>query len=97
MAWQLYILFSRKLNRFYTGCTINLEERLQKHNDGFYSKSSFTTKVQDWELFLHFECKNEKQAKAVEQHIKKMKSKTYIQNLKTYPEMVDKLLSKYSL
>ena len=33
---------------------------------------------------------------AVEEHIKSMKSKKYIQNLKKYPEMVEKLKDKYS-
>jgi putative endonuclease len=32
----------------------------------------------------------------IERHIKKMKSKKYIQNLKKYPEMVEKLLIKNS-
>jgi putative endonuclease len=32
----------------------------------------------------------------IEEHIKKMKSKVYIQNLKKYPDMVKKLIAKYS-
>jgi putative endonuclease len=32
----------------------------------------------------------------IEQHIKKMKSKVYIQNLKRYPEILQKLINKYS-
>ncbi len=36
------------------------------------------------------------QALAIEKHIKAMKSKIYIHNLKKYPEMIDKLLLKYA-
>jgi len=32
----------------------------------------------------------------IEIHIKKMKSKKYIQDLKKYPEIAQKLLKKYS-
>jgi len=41
------------------------------------------------------ECENKTQALAIEKHIKSMKSKIYIENLKKYPEMVTKLLIKY--
>ena len=35
------------------------------------------------------------QALAIEKHIKKMKSKIYIENLTRYPEMSNKLIKKY--
>lgn len=37
--WQVYILKSERYNRFYTGCTNNLERRLKEHNCG-YNKST---------------------------------------------------------
>jgi putative endonuclease len=36
------------------------------------------------------------QAHKIENHIKKMKSKKYIENLKKYPEISLRLLQKYS-
>lgn len=36
------------------------------------------------------------QAMQVEKHIKSMKSRIYIENLKRYPEMIIKLIEKYS-
>ena len=96
MPWCVYILHSEKLQRFYTGCTSNFHERLRKHSTSFYGNQNFTSKADDWELFLLIECKSELQAKAVERHIKKMKSKIYKRNLKKYPEMIDRLLRKYS-
>ncbi len=36
----VYILKNKENNKFYTGCTKNLDERIKKHNDGkiFWSK-----------------------------------------------------------
>ena len=95
MSWTVYILFSPKLQRFYTGCTADFPSRMERHLLDPYNKSNFTAKANDWEIFLHFECSDEVQAKSIEHHIKKMKSKVYIENLRRYPEMVKKLLEKY--
>ncbi len=87
-----YIIFSKKLNRFYTGVTqSDLDERIIKHNDGSYGDHRFTAKASDWELFIFIECGSFNHAVAIEKHIKKMKSSTYIKNLKQYPEMIEKL------
>ena len=89
----VYILHSKKLDRFYTGFSSNLEERFEFHENALPHK--FTAKAKDWGLYVHIACKNKKQALGVETHIKNMKSRTYIENLKIYPEMVTKLLQKY--
>ena len=90
----VYILRSEKLNRFYTGFTSNLGERLEFHRNAPSHK--FTGKADDWELFHAIECESKSQAIAIEEHIKKMKSKVYILNLKKYPELGAKLLTRYS-
>jgi len=72
------------------------EERLDKHNYAFYGYNKFTASTSDWQLFLAIECKSIGQARKIEAHIKKMKSRKYIQNLLTYPEMIERLLSKYN-
>jgi putative endonuclease len=41
------------------------------------------------------ESTSENQARLIEKHIKKMKSKTYIHNLVKYPEIAEKLLLKF--
>lgn len=46
-------------------------------------------------MFLVIECNSFIQAKAIELHIKKMKSTRYLQNLKQYPEIGENLLVKY--
>ncbi len=91
-----YILFSQSLNQFYIGATHeDVVHRIQKHNQGTYGKSKFTSKAKDWVLFLFIECNDYSQAVNIERHIKKMKSKTYITNLAKYPEMILKLKDRY--
>jgi len=36
MIYIVYILYSGSLDRYYIGCTANIESRLQKHNDKHY-------------------------------------------------------------
>ena len=50
MNYFVYILFSHKLNRYYIGQTIDLEERLKQHNSGFYDDAS-TKGSNDWNFF----------------------------------------------
>jgi len=95
MCAEVYILFSRKRNKFYTGFTsFPIEIRHQQHLDKIF-KGCFTSISDDWEVFLEIKCESVEQGLRVEKHIKKMKSKTYINNLKKYPDMVLKLLTMY--
>ena len=55
----------------------------------------FTAKAKDWELFLKIKCDSKRQGLKIEQHIKKMKSKVYIENLQRYPEIILRLKEKY--
>jgi len=66
---------------------------MEFHQQGEARK--YTSKADDWELFLTIDCKIKQQATNIESHIKKMKSKVYIQNLKKYPEMIEKLIQKF--
>ena len=92
-----YIIFSKKLNVYYTGITSeNPEKRLERHVSKHYEGYHFTHSASDWNIFLSIKCNNMEQARMIEVHIKKMKSKKYIQNLKKHSEMREKLLRKYS-
>jgi len=95
MKYSVYILHSKKLNRFYIGYTSNLEDRLEFHKNALPHK--YTAKAKDWVLFFTIVCESKKQALSIENHIKKMKSKIYIGNLKKYDEMAKKLKLKYNL
>ncbi|MEH3114420.1 GIY-YIG nuclease family protein [Pedobacter terrae] len=91
---SVYILFSKKLNRFYTGNCLDLSKRPDEHLQGSYM-DSFTRKANDWELFLHINDLAYQQARQIELHIKKMKSRTYIENLKRYEDIQTKLIMLY--
>ena len=91
-----YILFSPSLNKYYSGSTSNtVQGRLNKHIEKYYGNNKFTASRDDWTIFLEIPCSTFKQAKAIEKHIKGMKSRKYIENLKKYPEMVVKLLDRF--
>ena len=91
-----YILHSPSTDTFYVGSTgTSIDERIERHLNKYYGNSKFTAKFNDWVLFHSIPCNSFKQALAIERHIKNMKSKKYIKNLKLYPEITDKLLSIY--
>jgi len=97
MAHHVYILYSEKLDKFYIGNTdLPPTERLQQHNSVQHT-NAFTAKGTPWIIFLHFECQSRLQARKIETHIKKMKSKKYVRNLIKYPEIIDKLKEKYDV
>src|SRR5690606_22725217 len=92
-----YILFSNSLNRFYTGISRELNERILKHNDHSYSNNRFTAKANDWELFLAIECTCLSIARKIELPIKRMKSSSYIRNFNNDTLLIVTLKAKYSL
>jgi len=45
--FHVYIIYSKKPDRYYVGYSIDLDKRLNEHNSGI---STFTAKAADWEL-----------------------------------------------
>jgi putative endonuclease len=91
-----YILYSPSLDRFYVGSTtLPVEDRLARHNEGYYDLK-WSAKGIPWNLFLSIPCETIAQARSIESHIKRMKSRQYYNNLLRYPEIIDVLKSKYS-
>ena len=66
----VYILFSKKLNRFYTGSCKDLSQRLDQHKKKVF-EDCFTAKADDWEVFLSIDELAPKSARLIESHIKK--------------------------
>ncbi|TPG44501.1 GIY-YIG nuclease family protein [Flavobacterium pectinovorum] len=91
--YVVYILHSSKLNRYYIGFTSDFDTRMEFHKNAESNK--FTANAQDWKLFLKVGCETKTQGLDIEKHIKKMKSKIYIENLIKYPDIVFKLKEKY--
>lgn len=91
-----YIIYSKKLDRFYVGSTIlEAEQRLELHLKKYYGNLKFTAKSDDWYLYLKTECNSIDEARYLEKHIKKMKSRKYIGNLRKYPEIITKLKERF--
>lgn len=91
-----YILYSNSLDKYYIGITTeSIYERLLLHNSSGYGQH-YTSQVTDWEIFHFIECSCTKQMIQIEKHLKKMKSRIYIENLRKYQETTEKLLIKYS-
>jgi putative endonuclease len=90
----VYILHSIKLNRYYIGFTTNFDTRPYFHLNSDEQRK-FTHNANDWTTFIKIECQSKTQALPIESHIKKMKSKVYIENLLLYPEITEKLYGKH--
>jgi len=73
-----YILFSKKLDRYYVGSTNNLERRLDEHNSG---QTKSTKSGKPWELVFNKNFNTKSESIKFEIRIKKMKSKKFIERL----------------
>jgi putative endonuclease len=92
----VYILYSSKLDKFYIGSCQDFESRLEKHLNKEFN-DAFSAKADDWEVFFLIDNLEYKQAREVESHIKKMKSKKYILDLKKYNELLTKLVERFKI
>ncbi len=92
--YTVYIVYSSKIDQFYIGTTEDFSLRLSQHNSGFF-KGASTKKASDWQEYYLINVPRKSTALKIEAHIKSMKSRTYIENLKRYPEMTEKLLLRY--
>lgn len=87
----LYIIYSRKADRYYIGETTDVHQRLIKHNQHYFS-GSFTNIAEDWELKLSYEIKEREEALYLEKFIKRMKSRKFIEKIINYPEVLKDIL-----
>ena len=74
----MYIIFSKKLDKYYVGACTILQRRLSEHNIGH---SKFTAVGIPWQLKYKEEFETLQLAKQSELAIKKMKSRKYIETL----------------
>ena len=82
------------MNKFYIGATQEvIEARILKHNLKLYGNHRFTATAEDWQLFLFIPANDYSMAIRIERKIKSMKSSKYIENLKKYPELLEKLVN----
>ena len=89
-----YIIYSKSIDAYYIGSCLDMEERLQQHNSKYFV-NSFTAKTSDWSLVVIIEELSQEQARKIELHVKKMKSRVYINNRIKFPEMRNNLKIKF--
>jgi putative endonuclease len=76
LKYFVYILYSKNINRYYTGVTYSPKLRLLRH---LSKLSRFTKQADDWKLMKTFEFNTRSEAMRFEKQIKKMKSRKYIE------------------
>jgi len=91
----VYILYSAQTDKYYIGQTEDLERRLIEHNSHLF-QDSYTKISSDWKMKISLACSLKKQAIQIEAHIKKNKSRKYVEDFIRFPEIGQKLLKKYS-
>ena len=77
MAHFVYILYSKKHDRYYVGESANVELRLKFHNE--LSTTSYTAKFRPWKLVLVMEATIYATARKVERHIKRQPTSQGVQ------------------
>ncbi|UZD24339.1 GIY-YIG nuclease family protein [Algoriphagus halophytocola] len=93
MDFSVYILYSRSLDKFYIGYTANFTARLAYHNST--QNKIWTKRGQPWEVHLLIDRLEKSQALKMEKHLKKMKSRNYLINLKADPSAIDALIQRF--
>ena len=74
--FYVYIIYSKKIDKFYIGYTGHLADRLAEHLSGL---SLFTAKADDWKLQYSETFPDRQTAMKREREIKKKKSRKYIE------------------
>ncbi|GAB4189034.1 MAG: hypothetical protein Kow00108_25360 [Calditrichia bacterium] len=76
--WYIYIIYSHSIDKFYVGYSDDPELRLKRHNMGW---GRFTKRGIPWESVYLEKFDSKSGAIKREREIKKMKSRSYIENL----------------
>jgi len=95
MRFYTYIIYSSLIDKYYVGETENISDRMVQHNSKFYP-NSFTLSAGDWELFLLIQFETRSQARKFETFVKRMKSRKFIESLKSDEIKLNDLLRKFS-
>ena len=77
-TFYFYILFSKLLNKYYTGHSANIQERLRKHNS---NHKGFTGKANDWKVVYIEIFASKTEAYDRERQIKAWKNRIRIESL----------------
>lgn len=78
MSFYVYIIQSRKNNRFYIGQTKDINDRLRRHNNGESLATKFGV---PWKLIHLEKFNNRSEAMKREKYLKSLKNKEYLRKL----------------
>jgi len=78
MTCFVYILQSEKDGSYYVGSTNDLDDRIQRHNQG---RSKYTRVKRPWKVVYHEEFSDRSSAAKRESEIKRHKRITFIEKL----------------
>ncbi len=78
MHW-IYILYSKRIDKYYIGSTSNVKNRLAFHNSA--QNKIWSRRGQPWEKVFEHEFESKKEALKAERFIKNQKSRKFIQKL----------------
>ena len=78
MQYFVYILYSHQLDRYYTGYTQDIEERLKRH---LSDHKGYTFKAKDWQVVYQENYDSKTDAYKRERQIKSWKSRRKIEEL----------------
>ena len=76
MSFKTYVLYSAKLDKYYTGSCEDLDVRILQHNSG---RNTSTKSGTPWEIKYFEEFVTRSDAQKREMEIKKKKSRKYIE------------------
>ena len=75
IMYFVYILYSKKIDRYYVGSTNNIDDRLRRNNSG---QGIYTKKGIPWEFIISFEFTTRSEAVKFEMKIKRRGIKRFI-------------------
>jgi len=78
MAYTVYILYSSVKDKYYIGQTQDLSNRLSEHNSG---ESKSTRSGIPWIIVYQKDFTSRSAAMSFENHLKKMKSRQYLESV----------------
>jgi putative endonuclease len=76
--WKVYIIYSKKADRYYTGITDDLPWRLERHNQDW---GKYTKRGIPWSVVHTEDFKTKSETLKREREIKTRKSRTYIESI----------------
>jgi len=78
IMWKVYILYSERIDHYYTGVTDDIQWRLERHNQGW---GRFTKRGIPWKIVYTQNFDRKSDALKREREIKNRKSRKYIESL----------------